>query len=96
MNAQTKLSAKGQVVIPVELREKMRLVPGTRFEILEKGGEIRLKPLDRRSRFVRTTTADLDKLPLWRGPAKSTEEISRLSDEALHEILAEQERNASD
>lgn len=96
VNAQTKLSAKGQVVIPVELREKMRLVPGTRFEIHETAGEIRLKPLGRPNPFPRTATADLDRLPRWSGPAKSVEEISRLSDEALRKIFAEQERHARD
>lgn len=96
MNAQTKLSAKGQVVIPQDVRERMKLKPGMRFEVIEKGGEIRLRPLTPTNPFPRTTTADLDSLPRWPGPAKSVEEISSLSDEALREIFEQQERDAGD
>lgn len=44
--------------------------------------------------FPRTTTADLQKWPRYNGTPKTIEEISSLSDEALREIFAEQERNA--
>jgi AbrB family looped-hinge helix DNA binding protein len=96
MNAYTTMSAKGQVVIPAEMRERMKLLPGMRLEVTEKGGEIKLKPVKRHNPFPRTTTADLDRLPRWQGPAKSVDEISRLSDEALRKIFAEQEKNARD
>lgn len=36
---------KGQVVIPVDLRKKYRISKGTRVRIVDKGGEIILKPL---------------------------------------------------
>lgn len=36
------LTAKGQVVIPVEIRERYGLVPGTRVEFVDDGGTIRL------------------------------------------------------
>ncbi len=41
----TRLSSKGQVVIPEPVRERMRLAPGTRFVVV--GGEdaIVLKPI---------------------------------------------------
>ncbi|MBA2919609.1 AbrB/MazE/SpoVT family DNA-binding domain-containing protein [Sphingomonas sp. MAH-20] len=94
MNARTTLSAKGQVVIPRDVRERLQLTPGTRFEVIEKAGEIRLKPIARHNPFPRTTLDDILSLPKWQGPAKSIGEISRLSDDALREIFAEQERNA--
>ena len=36
------LTAKGQVVIPAEIRERYGLVPGTRVEFVDDGGGIRL------------------------------------------------------
>jgi len=94
MNALTTLSAKGQVVIPRDVRDRLRLTPGTRLEVREEAGEIRLKPLVRRNPFPPTTLDDILSLPKWPGPPKTVEEISRLSDEALREIFAEKERNA--
>ena len=53
--------------------------------------QIRLRP---ENPFPQTTTADLQKWPKYSGTPKTIEEISSLSDEALKEIFAEQERNA--
>ena len=41
----TKLSEKGQIVIPVELRRRYRIVPGTQVELMDIGGEIVIIPL---------------------------------------------------
>ncbi len=41
----TSLSTKGQVVIPNEIREKMRLVPGTKMIVIQDGDNILLKPI---------------------------------------------------
>jgi len=38
-------TAKGQVVIPVEVRKKYHIVKGTKVKIEEKNGEIVIKPL---------------------------------------------------
>ena len=40
-----KLSTKGQIVIPKEIRENHHLSAGTEFSIVFVGNEIRLKPL---------------------------------------------------
>jgi AbrB family looped-hinge helix DNA binding protein len=94
MNAQTKLSAKGQVVIPKDVRDRLNLKPGTRFEVSERMGIIQLTPAIRANPFPPTTIEDLRKWPKYNGTPKTVEEISSLSDEALREIFAEQERNA--
>jgi len=41
----TKISSKGQIVIPVELRERYELEPGTTVELMDIGGEIVVIPL---------------------------------------------------
>lgn len=96
MNAVTTMSAKGQVVIPRDVRERLKLAPGTQLEVSEKGGKIVLNPVVRRNPFPPTTLDDILSLPKWQGPPKPIEEISRLSDDALRWIFAEQERNARD
>jgi len=45
---QTVLSTKGQIIIPAELREKARLCPGEKFNIVEKNGKIILSPVKKR------------------------------------------------
>ena len=43
--ATTKLSSKGQVVIPEEIRIRLGLQPGTRFIVLAEGDMVLLKTL---------------------------------------------------
>jgi len=40
----TTISSKFQIVIPKEVREKLRLTPRQRFQVMEKGGVITLIP----------------------------------------------------
>ncbi len=40
-----RLSAKGQLVLPAELRKRMRLKPGTEFAVDEQAGRIILQPV---------------------------------------------------
>ena len=42
--ATTTISSKFQVVIPKEVREKLRLAPQQRLQVVEKGGVITLVP----------------------------------------------------
>jgi len=42
--ARTTISPKFQIVIPKEVREKLRLAPSQRLQVVEKGGVITLVP----------------------------------------------------
>lgn len=41
----TKLSSRGQVVIPEEIRERLHMVPGTKFVVIGQGDTIVLKSI---------------------------------------------------
>ena len=41
----TKLSSKGQIVIPIEIRERYSMEPGTKVELMDIGGEIVIIPI---------------------------------------------------
>jgi AbrB family looped-hinge helix DNA binding protein len=43
MTMQTKLSAKGQVVIPKDVRDRLGLTEGMVFDVIERGSEVVLK-----------------------------------------------------
>lgn len=47
--ATTKLSSKGQVVIPEEIRKELHLKSGDRFIVLGKGGAVILMAIERPS-----------------------------------------------
>jgi AbrB family looped-hinge helix DNA binding protein len=41
------VSTKGQLVIPAEIREALRIKPGMRFAVLQEGNQIILRPVDK-------------------------------------------------
>lgn len=67
--ATTRLSSKGQVVIPEEVRQKLRLLPGVQFLVLGEGDVVILKVISPPS------LAEFDKLI---GQARSQARRSRL------------------
>ena len=71
-----KLSTKGQLVIPKEIRKAHHLAVGTEFMVSFVGAEIRLTPLPM---FPRTTVADAAGLLAKRGRKKNSEAKTRAS-----------------
>ncbi len=71
-----KLSTKGQLVIPKEIRKAHHLAVGTEFVVSFVGDEIRLTPLPM---FPRTTVADAAGLLAKRGRKGLNEEKTRAS-----------------
>jgi AbrB family looped-hinge helix DNA binding protein len=70
-----KVSSKGQIVIPKELRDAFDIVPGTQFVISADGDEIRLRPAPA---FTRTRAADGLGLLARKGRGQlSDEEVQR-------------------
>jgi AbrB family looped-hinge helix DNA binding protein len=96
MNAQTRLSAKGQVVIPKDVRDALGLKPGMRLTVSAQGGAVTLKPVEWHNPFPRTTIEDLRAIPRWTGRPRTVEEISGLSDEDIRFMMSDQERDARD
>jgi bifunctional DNA-binding transcriptional regulator/antitoxin component of YhaV-PrlF toxin-antitoxin module len=98
MNAQTKVTPDGTASIPKDVLERMRWTPGTELEVKEGAGSVTVQVAHKRLRpknpFPRTTTADLRKWKSYEGIPKTIEEISSLSEDALRQVFAEQERNA--
>lgn len=67
----TKLSTKGQIVLPKEVRDALGLASGTEFEIEIHDGTVLLRPIRK------TTVDDLHGMLPWSGSAKSLEEMEQ-------------------
>ena len=77
MNARTKLSAKGQVVIPKDVRERMGLAIGDAFEVIARGNELVLRRETTRKKLTfEEATAQLRKLVKYDGPPIPVEKLS--------------------
>ena len=77
MNAQTSVSAKGQVVIPKDVRDRMRLMPGDRLDVVERADGVLLR------RAVTAPTGDFDEIAArihsrirYNGPPVSVTEMT--------------------
>jgi AbrB family looped-hinge helix DNA binding protein len=80
MNARTRLSSKGQVVIPKDIRDALGLKPGEHFEVSRQGGRIVLDPV--RSNRPRISYEEFRRrVPTYEGPAVPVEGMtSRIGD----------------
>lgn len=85
MTAQTRVSAKGQIVIPKEVRERLEWVAGTELEIEESLDGLVLRP-KRPPRRRLTWEEFRARRPKHNGPPATVEEM----DEALLRGVAEQ------
>jgi len=54
-----RITTKGQVTIPMEIREKMGFLPDTEVEFVMEGNSVRLKKIERQSRRSRSLIARL-------------------------------------
>jgi AbrB family looped-hinge helix DNA binding protein len=77
MNAQTKMSEKGQVVIPKDVRDSLGLSPGQQFDVLQAGSDIVLRPTGRTTgKSVEEVMADLRARVRYAGPIIPVEQLS--------------------
>jgi len=70
--ATTKLSTKGQIVLPKEIRSSHAWGPGTEFTVEETRDGVLLRPA---RRFPPTKVEDVAGCLKWRGKAKTIEEM---------------------
>ena len=75
MNARTILSSKGQVVIPKDIRDALKLKPGEHFEVFRQGERIVLDPV-RPDRPRISYEEFRRRLPKYRGPFVPVEEMT--------------------
>jgi AbrB family looped-hinge helix DNA binding protein len=81
----TKLSTKGQVVLPKGIRRRMNLRPGDKFETRIEAGRIVLVPKKKRAKTVRLVKDRITGLPMLsagkNAPVLTSEEVAEtLSD----------------
>ena len=76
MGAFTRISSKGQVVIPKAARERWRFAPGTEIEVVDTEDGILLKPRRKAERSFEEVTAELRRKVRYTGPRVSIEEMN--------------------
>jgi AbrB family looped-hinge helix DNA binding protein len=81
---ETKLSTKGQVVLPGPLRRKLGLQPGDALVASEEEGRVILTPRRKRSHQVRIVTDPITGLPVLSAGAKAP----KLTSKEVEEIQA--------
>jgi len=87
MNAKTTLSAKGQVVIPKDIRDALGLKPGQSFDVIRAAGGVLLRPASLKSgrSFDEITARIREIAPPWAGPPVSIEEMDAAVDRMFRE-----------
>jgi len=83
----TKLSSKGQVIIPKSVREAHRWTPGTEFTIEDTPQGVLLRP---KRLFPETRLEDGLGCAGYKGPSLSPEDIDRLLEEDLRRNWGEE------
>ena len=77
MNMFTTLSAKGQIVIPKPTRERLRMRPGQKFEVVETPEGVLLKRLPAKGRIpLEKALAQIREVVSYRGPSVTIEEMN--------------------
>jgi AbrB family looped-hinge helix DNA binding protein len=80
----TRLSSKGQIIIPKAVRDAHGWTEGTEFTVEDTKGGLLLKP-ERRSELPKTTIDQVAGCLKYDGPPKTIEDMERGIDEAMRE-----------
>ena len=75
MTAHITLSSKGQIVIPKDIRDALRLKPGERLTVTLKGGKIIMEPPEPPRERI-SFDEFRRRVPRYRGPAATVEEMN--------------------
>jgi AbrB family looped-hinge helix DNA binding protein len=90
MTATTKLSAKGQVVIPADVRRELGLKPGQTLQVRKAAGGVMLTPvLEKSGRSTDELIAEIRKIYTHKGPPATIEDMDR----AVERMFAERGRD---
>jgi AbrB family looped-hinge helix DNA binding protein len=82
MNAQTKLSAKGQVVIPKDVRDRLQWQQGQALEVVETSEGVLLKQPSLRPRISHEEAlAKIRSIVNYTGPTITIQEMNEAIDE---------------
>ena len=78
MNVQAKISSKGQIVIPKDVRERLRIVPGDQFDVVERPDGVLLRKTSIKPiRGFDEVTANIRSIIKYDGPAVSIEDMNQ-------------------
>ena len=80
MNAHTTVSAKGQVVIPKAVRDRLRWPPGTMLEVVETSSGVTLRPREPIRKGI-SWEEFRRRVPRHEGPPVSIEGMHKAVDE---------------
>ncbi|MBA3897266.1 MAG: AbrB/MazE/SpoVT family DNA-binding domain-containing protein [Sphingomonadaceae bacterium] len=88
MNMETRLSAKGQVVIPKDVRERMGLSVGEAFDVVERENEVILRRKNGRratpaTQAVADAVREIRSFYRYEGPPLSLEAIDKAVELAM-------------
>lgn len=81
--ATTVLSSKGQIIIPKPIREAHHWKPGQRFEVIESGDAIQLRPVEP---FPESTLVDVAACLRYEGKAKTLAEMEEAIRKGAQEV----------
>jgi len=82
MNAATRMSEKGQVVVPKDVRDRMGWLTGTDLEVVEMADGVLLRPRsERKGLTMEEALAKLRKIYTHKGPPVPLEEMSLMAQE---------------